>query len=262
LEQFPLPDDTNIAEHGMDDIVFEGRNKKYGAFILRKAYPKNLRNAVIIAFCSFIFSLLTPQLIKKIWQETEEEPLEYVHYNVTLLDPPSSGFKSNVAPKPKTEDPAESSENKEMEAAKNLVSSPDSKDKKDNKKDLGTDKSDSSNTDNQTGENNDNYVHTSVDQAPYFIGGEDAFQDFLSNHLVYPEKEKNNSDQGVCSVSFVVTKEGLVENVKVWRTSGFQSFNEEALRVIKLCNTKFKPALKRGKAVKSICRIDITFNLR
>jgi protein TonB len=259
LEQFPLPDDKHIAKQGMDDIVFEGRNKKYGAFILRKNYSKNLRNAVTIAFCTFVFSILTPQIIKKIWSETEEEPMEYVQYNVTLLEPPSSGFNSNIAPKQKSEKSAESSENKEIKAVKDPVSNTDPKDKK---KDQGTNKADSSNNQNQDGENNDNYVHTVVDQAPYFIGGEDAFQDFLYNNLVYPENEKNNHDQGVCSVSFVVTKEGIVENVKVWRTSGFQSFNEEALRVIKLCNNKFRPALKRGKAVKSICRIDITFNLK
>ncbi|MBP9140261.1 MAG: energy transducer TonB, partial [Chitinophagales bacterium] len=42
------------------DIVFEGRNKAYGAYDLRKVYPKHLRNSLIATVLGILFLVAIP----------------------------------------------------------------------------------------------------------------------------------------------------------------------------------------------------------
>jgi hypothetical protein len=52
--------DAQLQEASLDDIVFQFRNKSYGAYDLRQAYPKNLRNAILIALglCMMLMALM------------------------------------------------------------------------------------------------------------------------------------------------------------------------------------------------------------
>jgi hypothetical protein len=56
-----------------------------------------------------------------------------------------------------------------------------------------------------------------VDKPAEFPGGESAMFEFLSKHLVYPPRAKEEKISGKCYMQFVVTKEGLIANVKVLR---------------------------------------------
>ena len=47
----------------LDDIVFANRNKAYGAYDLRKTYPKNITRALIIGGVLFTLGVLTPTII-------------------------------------------------------------------------------------------------------------------------------------------------------------------------------------------------------
>jgi periplasmic protein TonB len=245
----------------MDDIVFEDRNKDYGAYVLRSKYPKNLKRAIIIAFGCFILLSVTPKIKRVFFDSAEDAPLEYYReLEVTLMQPPSSGDKPNVILKPKQSNASSASEEKEIKAA-NKEESEAQKKKQDDKNDQSKTNKDSISNAGSGGNKDGDQVYTNVDRSPYFIGGEDAFFEFLKTNTQYPAAEKANEDEGICALSFVVTTDGQVEKIKVVRSSGFKSFDEEAIRVIQLCNNKFKAAIKNGKPVKSICRIDITFNL-
>lgn len=46
--------DEQLEQASLDDIVFEFRNKAYGAYDLRRAYPTNLRNAFIMTLSLFM----------------------------------------------------------------------------------------------------------------------------------------------------------------------------------------------------------------
>jgi protein TonB len=245
----------------MDDIVFEGRNKDYGAYVLRNKYPKNLKRAIFIAFGCFVFLSIAPKIKRLFFTSTDDTPLEYYReMEVVLMQPPSSGDKPNVILKSKKNQESSSSEEKEIKASSKEEAEAQKK-AQDQKNDKNKTNKDSSSSAGPNGDKNGDQVYTNVDRSPYFIGGEDAFFEFLKTNTVYPENEKKNEDEGVCALSFVVTVDGQVERIKVVRSSGFKSFDEEAIRVIQLCNYKFKAAIKAGKPVKSICRIDITFNL-
>ena len=245
----------------MDDIVFEGRNKDYGAFVLRTKYPKNLKRATFIAFGCFILLCITPKIKRILMDDSNDTPVEYYkEIEVTLMQPPSSGDKPNIILKSRQTQPSPAPEEREIKAT-NKEEAEAQKKNQDAKKDKNKTNKDSINTTGSAGSKDGDEVYTSVDRSPYFIGGEDAFFEFLKTNTQYPETEKTNEDEGVCALSFLVTIDGQVDKIKVVRSSGFKSFDEEAIRVIQLCNYKFKAAIKNGKPVKSICRIDITFNL-
>ncbi len=52
--------ETQLQEASLDDIVFQHRNKAYGAYDLRQSYPKTLRNAIImsIGLCMILMALM------------------------------------------------------------------------------------------------------------------------------------------------------------------------------------------------------------
>ncbi len=55
--------DAQLQEASLDDIVFQFRNKSYGAYDLRQSYPKTLRNAILLALglCMMLMALFPAQ---------------------------------------------------------------------------------------------------------------------------------------------------------------------------------------------------------
>lgn len=75
-------------------------------------------------------------------------------------------------------------------------------------------------------------VHTVVQRMPRFPGGDAALLKFISNSIKYPEDAVDAGISGRVVSSFVVTKEGRIEDVEVIR-SIYPSLDAEAVRVIK-----------------------------
>ena len=60
--------DTQLEQATLDDIVFQFRNKAYGAYALRQAYPKTLRNAIIMTLGLFMLLMAFIQMISRgVW---------------------------------------------------------------------------------------------------------------------------------------------------------------------------------------------------
>src|SRR5579862_3806129 len=51
---------TEIITSSWEDVVFESRNKEYGAYSIRKAYDENVTKASLVAllFAAFIFGII------------------------------------------------------------------------------------------------------------------------------------------------------------------------------------------------------------
>jgi protein TonB len=100
-----------------------------------------------------------------------------------------------------------------------------------------------------------------VDTPAQFPGGESAMFQFLSKQLVYPVRAKEEEISGKCFVQFVVTKEGLIVNVKVMRgVPGCPECDQECIRVIKSM-PNWIPAQKDGKPVNSTFILPVQFKL-
>ena len=80
------------------EIVFEGRNQKYGAYDLRKSITKNTTRAFIIATLLFAILVSIPTLLRMIPEGTDETILDQKITTVKL--PPKEIPKENLPPPP------------------------------------------------------------------------------------------------------------------------------------------------------------------
>ena len=77
------------------------------------------------------------------------------------------------------------------------------------------------------------YEFEQVDVQPEFPGGEHGLVNFINNTREYPYEEYVRHSQGRVLCSFIIGTDGRVSHVRVIRSSGFESFDKEAVRVIK-----------------------------
>ena len=103
-------------------------------------------------------------------------------------------------------------------------------------------------------------VFQSVEQMPQFPGGEIALMKFLQSHINYPPMASENGVQGRVVVQFVVDKTGRVGEVKIVRSVD-KDLDKEAARV---CASlpKFTPGRQNGQPVSVWYTLPVTFKLQ
>ena len=102
-------------------------------------------------------------------------------------------------------------------------------------------------------------VYQIVEEMPQYPGGEQALLKYVSDNITYPQEAKDKEIQGRVFVSFIVEKDGSVNEVKVLRSIG-GGCDEEAVRVIKDM-PKWKPGKMEGQPVRVSYQIPINFKL-
>ncbi|WP_143961412.1 M56 family metallopeptidase [Litoribacter populi] len=105
----------------------------------------------------------------------------------------------------------------------------------------------------------ENEVYDVVQDPPMPAGGMEAWQQYLSRNIKYPEKARENNIQGTVYVVFTVTKEGKLENPDVLRGIGGGA-DEEAIRLIKNAED-WIPGKQRGEEVNVRMRLPIRFKI-
>lgn len=103
-------------------------------------------------------------------------------------------------------------------------------------------------------------VFTVVEKMPSFPGGDAEFLKYIATNIKYPKESQDNGEQGRVICSFIVGRDGSVNNPEVLR-GVTPLLNEEAVRVI---NTmpRWNPGMQRGKAVAVKYTVPITFRLK
>lgn len=101
------------------------------------------------------------------------------------------------------------------------------------------------------------YSFVSLENPPTYPGGMAKFYEFLGQNIKYPDSAKSKNVQGNVFLSFVVNKDGSLEDIKVDRKLGYGT-DEEAVRVLKLAK-KWNPGLVDGKPVRVRYNIPIRF---
>jgi protein TonB len=99
-----------------------------------------------------------------------------------------------------------------------------------------------------------------VEDMPEFPGGELALRKWIANEIKYPVIAQENGIQGKVYVTFVVGKDGSVNNATVARGVD-PSLDKEALRVVNAL-PKWKPGKQRGKPVNVSYTVPINFVLQ
>ncbi len=263
-------------EKSLNDIVFEGRNKLYGAYALRKGYSQTMQRSVLLGVTLFLLMIMLPNLYATLVPEKKADEIAYVveFKNVTI--------KPDVTPL-KKEIPAE-------RPLKNTVKSTTFVVVPDEKVDIEytpptVDQLEVANPGQETiaGEDGLDIIAPTVvesgsavgkvveiepeatkeflfvEQNPEFLGGNAAMASFLQKNLKYPSPAVRANIQGRVFVQFTVGSDGKIENVKSIKGIGF-GCDEEAERVVKLM-PDWNPGKQAGRAVRVRYTLPIAFQL-
>ncbi len=246
----------------LDDIAFEGRNKEYGAYFIRKRYDTYLAYSLGIAVVTVLFLLflivkysglhrtdyyLNPyQGGHSVAMDISDKPYGVKTMKSTGKPPSSSDF---VLPKIVASVPEESAnakdKNNNTEGSKDTIAT-------------GSSDSNSSDSVSKSGSGDGivGEVYGSADINPQFPGGDKAMQEFIRENLHYPENARIQNITGVIHVFLVIQSNGYIRDVKVIR--GLQAdLDNEAIRVVNSMPV-WKPGTRRNVPVNVRCIIPIT----
>lgn len=263
-------DINKILKSDYLDILFEGRNKNYGSYDLRRKYPERMKKSgvVIIALCVVGFGYnVFANRAKKV-ENTPPPPMD-----VQLLEPPPIDEKAPPPPpappeppppmKPTVQfTPPEVIKDEEVKEDKAMVDQDEMKDKS-----VGatTTEGDPNGIDGGVIDNPGNgaveaapaetKVWAFVEQMPEYPGGMDALYKYLGENIRFPPRAEGQNAR--VSVRFVVNEDGSVSNAEVARKVGF-GMDEEAIRLVNSM-PKWTPGRNNGKAVKVYYTLPIKF---
>jgi protein TonB len=258
-----------MMAYDFNDIVFEGRNKEYGAYEIRRRYPKHVRNSLIIAICSFVFILFLPKIIQ--WITPKEEVMDIAPKMVTIntLDAPPPLDESKPPPPPPPMDQPQPKVEQYVPPVitdKKVDAPPPPKNEdlqKVQTSDInqeGTDVKFEPPKDEVVFKkpDDDNKIYEVVPQQAEFPGGMDNFRKFLLDNLTYPQFAYDNRIQGQVWLEATVSKDGSLSDIKVLK--GNSALVDEAIRVLKK-SPKWQPGMMNGHIVNSKIRVPITFKI-
>ncbi|QDA59730.1 energy transducer TonB [Hymenobacter jejuensis] len=239
----------NLLTASLDEIVFEGRNKAYGAFVLRRIYNRHLITAAFTAFALFLLLVSIPLVVQKLWPDPVVAPV------IEILPPPITFIADPTHPKqPVVPSPT----------AKPIVVTPQAsiatrvvKDDqvKNPVKDVQLPLANSTTPGDVTGLGDipagtgvgigtgisdtghavappptKPFIYAEV--MPEFAGGADALQRYMQRNLRYPSQALSNSISGRVFVAFTVNADGSISDVEVVKGLGYGT-EQEAARVVR-----------------------------
>jgi protein TonB len=228
--------------NNLDELVFENRNKAYGAYVLRSNYDKNLKRSFLITFVTplliIVFSIVYNKLHgnEVVIKPTDKDTDSLVIIEVVLE---KKKFVEEVE-KAMTNQPKVEGNNQNYQVERN--------------QNIRTELSDSIITrapfdgpegpaigdilptlplgpSGPKGEegNNEEFSIGDIEKMPEFNG--DLYE-YLGNELKYQSAALANNIEGKVMVSFVINKNGEISDIEILKKIGF-GFDEEAVRVIK-----------------------------
>lgn len=104
---------------------------------------------------------------------------------------------------------------------------------------------------------------TSAEVMPHYPGGERALLQALMSELKYPETPFKEGIGGYTVVSFTVTKNGTIDDIKIRKSSGNEELDAEAVRAIKAGITeKWTPGTVGGEPVDCQYTLPVKFSLK
>ena len=110
-------------------------------------------------------------------------------------------------------------------------------------------------------EDDEDKVYQVCEKAPEFPGGMDAMMKYLYENIKYPAEAEAAGKDGRAIVQFIVKKDGSIGNVEIIRSSGDNSLDTEAIRVI-ASMPKWNPGTQGGKPVNVKLTLPVVFKVQ
>ena len=246
---------SNVMAQRWEDLIFENRNKAYGAYVLRTVYTKNVLKGVGLTIVIVALLFYSPDIIAlfKGAEVVEKAPPRKLVYTELSAPPPIDKPKPPppqvhlpklqkvikfVPPKVVKEEVVEEiptiEEIKQNEVADVAVEGP-------------TEIVFEEPVEEVVVEEDENKIFTVVEQQPEFQGGYEAMMNFIKKNMRYPASARRMGVDGTVYVSFVVSKDGSISEVKTIRGISADC-DKEAMRVVSMM-PPWRPGKQNGKPV-------------
>jgi len=263
----------NLLYANLDDLIFENRNKEYGAYYLRQIYHKHIVKSVITAFIFFVLFVSSPLIYNYIKGKVDDANKVKVVEYTTLAEPPPNDknqpppppveppppLKSTVKFTPPVIKPDEEVTEEPPPAVEELKEAdPGTKTVEGNSN--GVDASLLDGNGKEAIDEGPPPILTIVEKMPVFPGGEQELFNYLNKNIKYPAIARENGIQGRVFVTFVVDAEGKVKDAKILRGLG-SGLDDEALRVVRNMPA-WKPGMQNGRVVQVQYNLPIVFTLK
>lgn len=276
------------------DLVFEGKNKEFGAYQLRKKSPKRHWVAIVGVLILLAAVAVIYAGVKKYNEIKEAEALakgaqmSEVLFETDTNEAPEEEEEVKYEEQPEPEEQVvEEQVASQQVTAIAIVEKADADKEVKNMDQIQENEAQVGNV-NQEGKIDISEVNTAtkavtvveekpkeepkvekpqpekifeaVEQPAEFPGGRSALAKWLSNNLRYPEVAQANNIQGRVVVKFTVEKDGSISNPTVVRGVD-KDLDREAIRVVKKM-PRWNAGKNNGVAVRSYFNLPVNFKLQ
>ncbi len=266
------------------DLVFESKNKSYGAYQLRKNTGKRNVKSMLIVFGTIAAILIASwakvaienAMPKKVAIETDvelsklaqkkepakverKEPVK-VEMEQKVVEKVKSSVKFTAPEIKKDDEVKPEDELKSQDELSKTNTAIGSFDVKGNDEAAGEVLKAKEVIADEKPKEEETKVFDVVEQMPQFPGGNAALFEYLSKHIKYPVIAEENGIQGRVIVTFVVERDGSITDVKVVKSVD-PSLDKEAQRVVKSM-PRWIPGKQNGSAVRVKYTVPVTFRLQ
>ena len=246
---------------GFDEIVFEKRNKEYGAYILRRTYRRNVTIAVIFAVIIATLGIILPYLRIKSKDTITAQKARIVQNLVLSNIDPIEKISIPETPKPRVD---------LVQQAKYVPPVVVDSVRQEDFKFLTSDEAQQivqnqeitdipAEVPEEVVEEKEPEPFYKVEEDPLFPGGIDALLKFVYDNVVYPQIAIENNIQGRVTVKFCVTPTGGVNQITILKGID-PEIDKEVVRVVSSV-PPFKPGKQGGKPVPVWFILPVTFKL-
>lgn len=259
-----------VTSSSRNELVFDERNKEYGAYQIRNNYNRNLIFIVLGLIAAIALTYGTYMFIKSLPAAEEDLP----PIDTTLFTIEAPPLDEDIPPPPPIEEEIPVQMEKTVEFLPPVVTDeqvdtppPIQEEMTDTKASTTTNERETETflpppTTAKPQVEEKEEILTFVSEEASFPGGTAQMMKYLSQNIKYPEVAIQAGIQGKVTLRFVVGKDGSIENVTVARgVPGCPECDKEAIRVVKSM-PKWKAAKNDGKVVKSYFNLPVTFKLQ
>ncbi len=257
------------------DIVFEDRNKEYGAYDLRRSYNKRIIRALIITASIALLALLGSVLANsmkssgptkaKITEVTlqdikqEEKKIEPPPPPPPKQEPPKVEMKQFTPPVIKKDEEVEKPPPPQEELKEVKIADITQEGIKESDIPTPAVIDEGKQIVEEKKVEDENKIFDKVEIEASFPGGDSKWRQYLERNCNGQVATDNGAPEGTYTtvVQFVVDKEGNISDVRALTNHGY-GMEEEAMRTIKK-GPKWNPAIQNGRQVKAYRKQPITF---
>ncbi len=282
---------VDLTSRAWNDLIFEGKNKDFGAYQIRKQSDKRhnmamlymLIGLVVVFFLILGYSKYSDYRAEQKALELKEQREKMMQAQMAEqeAEPEEEEVEEQKFEQPEVEVPEEVLATVQV----TQIAIVDADKVKNEVMDMDTQKEDNTARGVVTQEGSDDAdkfkavqeqvvvkepepevkpkeeeIFVAVEQQAEFPGGQAALMKWLSNNIRYPESAQQNDIQGRVIVKFVVEKDGSIGNATILKGVD-RDLDREAIRVVKKM-PKWQPGKNNGVAVRSYFNLPVTFRLQ